>query len=146
MKGWQISGNTHCSAAVAGTAAAVIKAICVTVIVQGMAFKWYHGKTGIIWNVTKRAVGVEINKQVRRCALSHLPQSVATAATKQTQQQQSRTSPAAAKQTQLASEAERREQLDIAIYPVRQGCDCDWLTADYGSAVAETKAATPSCS
>lgn len=34
---------------------------------QGMAFKWYHGKTGVVWNVTKRAVGVEVNKQVRVC-------------------------------------------------------------------------------
>jgi ribosomal protein L21E len=32
---------------------------------QGMAFKWYHGKTGVVWNVTKRAVGVEVNKTVR---------------------------------------------------------------------------------
>ncbi len=24
-----------------------------------------HGRTGRIWNVTKRAVGVEVNKQVR---------------------------------------------------------------------------------
>jgi len=30
-----------------------------------MAFKWYHGKTGVVWNVTKRAVGVEVNKTVR---------------------------------------------------------------------------------
>lgn len=29
-----------------------------------MAFKWYHGKTGVVWNVTKRAVGVEVNKTV----------------------------------------------------------------------------------
>lgn len=33
---------------------------------QGMPFKWYHGKTGIVWNVTKRAIGVEVNKRVRR--------------------------------------------------------------------------------
>eukprot|EP00457_Paulinella_chromatophora_P015818 gb/GEZN01016500.1/.p1 GENE.gb/GEZN01016500.1/~~gb/GEZN01016500.1/.p1 ORF type:complete len:164 (+),score=21.67 gb/GEZN01016500.1/:197-688(+) len=26
--------------------------------------KYYHGKTGIVWNVTKRAVGVEIQKIV----------------------------------------------------------------------------------
>lgn len=32
--------------------------------VQGMPHKYYHGKTGVVWNVTKRAVGVEINKQV----------------------------------------------------------------------------------
>jgi Ribosomal protein L21e len=31
---------------------------------QGMPHKYYHGKTGVVWNVTKRAVGVEINKQV----------------------------------------------------------------------------------
>jgi large subunit ribosomal protein L21e len=31
----------------------------------GMPHKWYHGKTGIIWNITRRAVGVEVNKQVR---------------------------------------------------------------------------------
>jgi hypothetical protein len=32
-----------------------------------MAFKWYHGKTGVVWNVTKRAVGVEVNKTVSDC-------------------------------------------------------------------------------
>lgn len=30
-----------------------------------MPHKFYHGKTGIVYNVTKRAVGVELNKQVR---------------------------------------------------------------------------------
>lgn len=29
---------------------------------KGMPFKFYHGRTGVIWNVTKRAVGVEVNK------------------------------------------------------------------------------------
>lgn len=32
---------------------------------QGMPFKFYHGRTGRVWNVTKRAVGVELLKQVR---------------------------------------------------------------------------------
>jgi ribosomal protein L21E len=32
-----------------------------------MPHKWYAGKTGIVWNVTKRAVGVEINKIVSGC-------------------------------------------------------------------------------
>ena len=32
---------------------------------SGMPHKWYHGKTGVVWNVTKRAVGVEVNKTVR---------------------------------------------------------------------------------
>lgn len=35
-----------------------------------MAFKWYHGKTGVVWNVTKRALGVEVNKQVRTVAIA----------------------------------------------------------------------------
>eukprot|EP00735_Rhodelphis_limneticus_P008723 TRINITY_DN2218_c0_g1::TRINITY_DN2218_c0_g1_i1::g.6793::m.6793 TRINITY_DN2218_c0_g1::TRINITY_DN2218_c0_g1_i1::g.6793 ORF type:complete len:161 (-),score=37.93,sp/Q9FDZ9/RL212_ARATH/55.13/5e-56,Ribosomal_L21e/PF01157.13/2.9e-37 TRINITY_DN2218_c0_g1_i1:110-592(-) len=30
----------------------------------GMPHKFYHGKTGRVWNVTPRAVGVEINKVV----------------------------------------------------------------------------------
>lgn len=34
-------------------------------VTQGMPFKYYHGKTGVVWNVTKRAVGVEVNKLVR---------------------------------------------------------------------------------
>lgn len=31
---------------------------------NGMPFKFYHGKTGVVWNVTKRALGVELNKVV----------------------------------------------------------------------------------
>lgn len=31
---------------------------------KGMPHKFYHGKTGVVWNVTPRAVGVEVNKQV----------------------------------------------------------------------------------
>ena len=31
---------------------------------KGMPHKFYHGKTGIVWNVTKRAVGVQVNKLV----------------------------------------------------------------------------------
>merc|ERR1712032_80456 len=33
-------------------------------IQKGMPHKFYHGKTGIVYNVTKRAVGVIMNKQV----------------------------------------------------------------------------------
>lgn len=31
---------------------------------KGMPHKFYHGKTGVVWNVTRRAIGVIINKQV----------------------------------------------------------------------------------
>eukprot|EP00054_Salpingoeca_dolichothecata_P031356 m.263243 g.263243 ORF g.263243 m.263243 type:complete len:161 (+) comp26853_c0_seq1:43-525(+) len=34
-------------------------------IQKGMPHKVYHGKTGRIYNVTRRAVGVEVNKRVR---------------------------------------------------------------------------------
>ncbi len=29
-----------------------------------MPFKYYHGRTGVVFNVNKRAVGVTVNKQV----------------------------------------------------------------------------------
>jgi len=29
-----------------------------------MPHKYYHGRTGVVWNVTKRAIGVEVNKTV----------------------------------------------------------------------------------
>ncbi|EEC67127.1 hypothetical protein OsI_33947 [Oryza sativa Indica Group] len=32
---------------------------------KGMPHKFYHGRTGRVWNVTKRAIGVEINKQLQ---------------------------------------------------------------------------------
>jgi hypothetical protein len=32
---------------------------------KGMPYLAYQGRTGIVWNVTPRAVGVELNKQVR---------------------------------------------------------------------------------
>ena len=31
---------------------------------KGMPFKYYHGRTGIVFNVTKRALGVRVNKEV----------------------------------------------------------------------------------
>ncbi|XP_062109738.1 large ribosomal subunit protein eL21x/eL21w-like [Humulus lupulus] len=31
---------------------------------KGMPHKFYHGRTGRVWNITKRAIGVEVNKQV----------------------------------------------------------------------------------
>ena len=33
---------------------------------KGMPFKHYHGRTGVVFNVTKRAVGVRVNKQVKK--------------------------------------------------------------------------------
>ncbi|XP_062093492.1 large ribosomal subunit protein eL21x/eL21w-like [Humulus lupulus] len=36
---------------------------------KGMPHKFYHVRTGRVWNITKHAIGVEINKQVRRCII-----------------------------------------------------------------------------
>ena len=33
---------------------------------KGMPFKHYHGRTGVVFNVTKRAVGVRVNKKVNK--------------------------------------------------------------------------------
>lgn len=31
---------------------------------KGMPFKHYHGRTGVVFNVNKRAVGIIVNKEV----------------------------------------------------------------------------------
>ena len=36
---------------------------------KGMPHKYYHGRTGIVWNVTPRGVGVLVNKVVRNKTL-----------------------------------------------------------------------------
>jgi ribosomal protein L21E len=33
---------------------------------KGMPHKYYHGKTGIVWNVTKRAIGVQVRVSAQR--------------------------------------------------------------------------------
>jgi len=33
---------------------------------KGMPHKYYHGRTGVVWNITPRAVGVEILKRVKQ--------------------------------------------------------------------------------
>jgi len=37
---------------------------CNAAVQKGMPYKWYHGKTGVVYNVTKSAVGIIIYKQV----------------------------------------------------------------------------------
>lgn len=32
---------------------------------KGMPFKWYHGRTGVVFNVAKRSIGVEVSKAIR---------------------------------------------------------------------------------
>jgi len=29
---------------------------------KGLPHKYYHGKTGVVWNVTPRAIGIQVNK------------------------------------------------------------------------------------
>ena len=44
----------------------VVDVVCDSRRQKGMPHKYYHGRTGRIWNVTRRAVGVEINKVHRQ--------------------------------------------------------------------------------
>jgi len=37
---------------------------------KGMPFKYYHGRTGVVFNITKRAVGVRVNKEVNGRVIS----------------------------------------------------------------------------
>ena len=45
-------------------------------IQKGMPHKFYHGKTGRVFNVTPHAVGVIVNKQVRCVCLNLIPSSL----------------------------------------------------------------------
>lgn len=36
---------------------------CNPSIHKGMPFKYYHGRTGVVFNVTKTSLGLRVNKQ-----------------------------------------------------------------------------------
>lgn len=42
----------------------IVDVVADSAIQKGMPHKYYHGKTGIVWNVTPRAIGVEVNKKL----------------------------------------------------------------------------------
>lgn len=42
---------------------------CNPSIHKGMPFKYYHGRTGIVFNVTKTSLGVRVNKQASRVGI-----------------------------------------------------------------------------
>ncbi|KAH7057322.1 ribosomal protein L21e-domain-containing protein [Macrophomina phaseolina] len=42
----------------------IVDVVCNGAVQKGMPYKVYHGKTGVIYNVTKAAVGVILYKQV----------------------------------------------------------------------------------
>jgi len=44
----------------------MVDVVCNPAQQKGMPHKYYHGRTGRVWNVNKRAVGVEINKVHRQ--------------------------------------------------------------------------------
>ena len=39
--------------------------VCDPAVQKGMPYSFYHGRTGVVFNVTPRAVGVEVKKVVR---------------------------------------------------------------------------------
>merc|ERR1712146_54690 len=43
-----------------------VDVVCDSMQQKGMPHKFYHGRTGRVWNVTKNAIGVEINKVHRQ--------------------------------------------------------------------------------
>lgn len=47
----------------------IVEIVANSSIQKGMPHKFYHGRTGIVYNVTRRAVGVEVNKQLRNRVL-----------------------------------------------------------------------------
>mmetsp|Transcript_38250 Transcript_38250/g.151395 ORF Transcript_38250/g.151395 Transcript_38250/m.151395 type:complete len:161 (-) Transcript_38250:52-534(-) len=47
-----------------------VEIITNSAVQQGMPFKFYHGKTGRIFNISRGAVGVEVNKVVRNKKLA----------------------------------------------------------------------------
>merc|ERR1712194_271864 len=44
----------------------VVDVVCDSRQQKSMPHKFYHGRTGRVWNVTKRAIGVEVNKVHRQ--------------------------------------------------------------------------------
>lgn len=42
----------------------IVDVVCNGAVQKGMPYKFYHGKTGLVYNVTKSAVGVILHKQV----------------------------------------------------------------------------------
>jgi len=42
----------------------IVDVVCNGAVQKGMPYKFYHGKTGVIYNVTKSAVGVILHKPV----------------------------------------------------------------------------------
>ena len=44
----------------------MVDVICNPAQQKGMPHKFYHGRTGKVWNVNKRAIGVEVNKVHRQ--------------------------------------------------------------------------------
>eukprot|EP01084_Bolivina_argentea_P018876 35121_1 len=43
----------------------LVDVVANSAVQKGMPHKFYHGRTGTVFNVTRRAVGVEVNKLVR---------------------------------------------------------------------------------
>ena len=44
----------------------LVDIVCNSAQQKGMPFKFYHGRTGVVWNVTRRGIGVEVNKVHRQ--------------------------------------------------------------------------------
>ena len=66
-KGFKQHGAIHISKTLTAYKVGDIVDIVVDgAIHKGMPYKYYHGRTGRVFNVNPRAIGVEVNKQVRQ--------------------------------------------------------------------------------
>lgn len=65
-KGFRNHGAIHISKTLtAYKVGDIVDVVVDGAIHKGMPYKWYHGRTGRVFNVNPRAIGVIINKQVR---------------------------------------------------------------------------------
>ena len=65
-KGFRNHGTIHISKTLtAYKVGDIVDVVVDGAIHKGMPFKWYHGRTGRVFNVNPRSIGVIINKQVR---------------------------------------------------------------------------------
>ena len=65
-KGFRQHGSIHISKNLTSDKIGdIVDVVCDGAIHKSMPYKYYHGRTGTVFNVNPRAVGVIVNKQVR---------------------------------------------------------------------------------
>jgi len=64
-RGFKKTGNISLSTYLQGYKVGdIVDVVCNGAVQKGMPYKYYHGKTGVVYNITKSAVGVILHKPV----------------------------------------------------------------------------------